>query len=100
MFAGFLLSSGQPATASRSAARMALAALALLAAASGTAFAADDPGSTTVAAADTRRPQLEISTSSLPRFDNIDGASRNARIDMTLMPAARSGMGLSLGMKL
>jgi hypothetical protein len=44
------------------------------------------------------RPQLEISASSLPRFDNTDGSSRATRIDMTWLPPRRSALGLSLGM--
>jgi hypothetical protein len=44
------------------------------------------------------RLQLELSASSLPRFDNIDGSSRSSRIDMTWLPPRRSALGLSLGM--
>jgi hypothetical protein len=43
-------------------------------------------------------PQLKLSASSLPRFDNIDGSTRSSRIDMTWMPPRRSALGLSLGM--
>ena len=44
-------------------------------------------------------PQLEISTTSLPRFDNIDNGNRTSRIDMTTwMAPRRSALGLSLGM--
>ena len=43
-------------------------------------------------------PQLEVSASSLPRFDNTDGSSRTSRIDMTWLPPRRSALGLSLGM--
>ncbi len=42
-------------------------------------------------------PQLEISTTSLPRFENIDGGTRTSRIDMSLMPTGRSGLGLAVG---
>ncbi len=42
-------------------------------------------------------PHLEISTSSLPRFENIDGATRSSRIDLSLMPAGRSGFGVAVG---
>jgi hypothetical protein len=42
-------------------------------------------------------PQLEMSARSLPRFDNTDGATRSSRIDMTLLPARPSALGLSLG---
>src|SRR5665647_286274 len=41
--------------------------------------------------------QLEVSASSLPRFDNIDGSTRASRIDLTLLPR-RLALGLSLGM--
>jgi hypothetical protein len=44
------------------------------------------------------RPQLEVSASSLPRFENTDGATRSTRIDMTWLPPRRSALGLSLGM--
>lgn len=44
------------------------------------------------------RLQLEVSTSSLPRFDNTDGSSRASRIDMTWLPQRRSALGLSFGM--
>lgn len=43
-------------------------------------------------------PQLEVSATSLPRFDNIDGSNRSSRIDMTLLPPRRSALGLSMGM--
>lgn len=42
--------------------------------------------------------QLEVSASSLPRFDNADGSTRASRIDMTWLPPRRSALGLSLGM--
>jgi hypothetical protein len=44
------------------------------------------------------RRQLDVSASSLPRFDNTDGSSRSSRIDMTWLPPRRSALGLSLGM--
>lgn len=44
------------------------------------------------------RPQVELSTISLPRFDNVDGASHSSRIDMTWLPPRRSALGLSVGM--
>jgi hypothetical protein len=43
-------------------------------------------------------PQLEISTTSLPRFDNADNGNRTSRLDMTWMAPRRSALGLSLGM--
>ena len=51
-----------------------------------------------LAPADRNRPQLEVSASSLPRFDNTDGSSRTSRIDMTWLPPRRSALGLSVGM--
>jgi hypothetical protein len=43
-------------------------------------------------------PQLEISTTSLPRFDNVDNGNRTSRIDMTTWPAPRrSALGFSVG---
>ena len=51
-----------------------------------------------VAAADLPRPQFEVSTSSLPRFDNVDANTQNARVDMRLLSARQSGVGLALGM--
>lgn len=44
------------------------------------------------------RLQLEVSASSLPRFDATDGSNRASRIDMTWLPPRRSALGLSLGM--
>lgn len=46
----------------------------------------------------TRSMQMAVSASSLPRFDNIDGSSRNSRIDLSWLPPRRSALGLSLGM--
>lgn len=44
------------------------------------------------------RAQLEVSASSLPRFDNVDGANRASHVDLTWLPPRRSALGLSLGM--
>jgi hypothetical protein len=41
------------------------------------------------------QPRMEISTRTLPRFDNTDGATR---IDMSLLAPRRSALGLTLGM--
>lgn len=49
-------------------------------------------------AEDKERLQLQLSASSLPRFDSIDGASHSTRIDMSWLPPRRSALGLSLGM--
>lgn len=43
-----------------------------------------------------RQPQMEVSASSLPRFDSTDGATRSSRIDMTLLPTPRSALGPSI----
>ena len=37
-----------------------------------------------VAAADMPRPQLEVTASTLPRFDNVDANTQTNRIDMRL----------------
>lgn len=50
-----------------------------------------------VAAADARRPQVEVSTATLPRFDNVDGATRTSRVGITLLPRHRSSIGLAFG---
>ena len=52
----------------------------------------------TTGSANWKRPQLEVSAIALPRFDNTDGSTRSARLDMTLLPPRRSALGLSLGM--
>ncbi|HWP11119.1 MAG TPA: hypothetical protein VNN06_04815 [Ramlibacter sp.] len=44
------------------------------------------------------RPQLDVSASSLPRFDNTDGSTWSSRIDVTWLPPRQSALGLSLGM--
>jgi hypothetical protein len=66
------------------------------------AFALDDDANGVIVAqataAERSLPQLEVSASSLPRFDNTDGATRSSRLDMTLLPPKRSALGLSLSM--
>ena len=42
--------------------------------------------------------RLEVSASSLPRFDNTDGATATSRLDMTWLPPRRSALGLALGL--
>jgi hypothetical protein len=49
-------------------------------------------------AAERNRPQLEVSSSSVPRFEGGDGATRTSRIDLTLLPPSGSALGLSVGM--
>ncbi len=77
--------------------------------AAGSAAAAADPAEMTADATlvaqadlsgpfDRNRPQLEVSATTLPRFETTDGASRTSRIDMTYMAPRRSALGLSLGM--
>ena len=51
-----------------------------------------------VPANDPDRPQMELSASSLPRFDSADGSTRSSRIDMILLPARQSTLGPSFGM--
>jgi hypothetical protein len=65
------------------------------------AWAFDSEASLSVAqsaAGERERLQLDVSASSLPRFDNIDGSTRTSRIDLTWLPPRRSALGLSLGM--
>jgi hypothetical protein len=76
----------------------------LLTLAGSAAWAFDGDGSSislpsTIPSSDQReRLQLDLSASSLPRFDNTDGSTRSSRIDMTLLPPRHSALGLSLGM--
>jgi len=51
-----------------------------------------------VAAADIPRPQLEVSATTVPRFDNVDANTQTARIDMRLLSPGRNGIGVALGM--
>jgi len=84
--------------------RLRTATLILLCAAASSALAFDEETASAVVAQggmtprERTRPQLEISASSLPRFDNTDGSNRATRIDMTWLPPRRSALGLSLGM--
>src|SRR5205823_450163 len=65
------------------------------------AFAVPDrapmPDAVMVAAADVGGPQLRVSTSTLPRFDAFDTATHASRVDFTLLPQRRSGIGLEFG---
>ncbi len=78
---------------------IAIASLLLLAAPAALAFddavrlAVADPARSSI-----DRPQLEVSSSTLPRFDSVDGTTRNSRIDMTFLPSQRSGLGLAMGL--
>jgi hypothetical protein len=67
----------------------------LLCSAASGAFAFDEE---TTSPVERIRPQLEVSASSLPRFENLDGSNRASRIDMTWLPPRRTALGLSLGM--
>jgi hypothetical protein len=84
--------------------RLGTVALALFCMASPAWAAGDDTAAVVLAQADItapadrNRPQLEVSSASLPRFDNTDGATRTSRIDMTWLPPRRSALGLSVGM--
>jgi hypothetical protein len=42
--------------------------------------------------------RLEVSTSTLPRFDGLDSGFASPRVDITLLPPRRSAMGLAVGM--
>ena len=42
--------------------------------------------------------RIELSTSSLPVFENLDGATHSSRIDMTWLPPRRPLLGLALGL--
>ena len=44
--------------------------------------------------------QLEVSASSLPRFDNVDGTFQASRIALTWLPPQQPGLGLAMGMSL
>lgn len=44
--------------------------------------------------------QFEVSTSDLPRFDNVDGSTRASRLDLTWLPQRKPGLGLVMGMSL
>ena len=85
-------------------ARLRAATLILLCTAASGVFAFDEETTSIVVAqaemtsAERNRPQLEVSASTLPRFENIDGSSRSTRIDMTWFPPRRTALGLSLGM--
>jgi hypothetical protein len=76
-----------------------IAASAALVALAWSCGAAAEPHEVAVASADTSSmPRLEVATSTLPRFDGIDSATRSSRIDMTLLPRhRRSALGLALG---
>jgi hypothetical protein len=50
-----------------------------------------------LAATDLPRPQLEVNTAPIPHLHPGDAGA--ARIDMTLMPQKRSGVGLALGVR-
>jgi hypothetical protein len=64
--------------------------------AAATERSAPQPNATVVAAADFR-PSVEVNTSSLPRFDGADGATRSNRVDVTVLPAHALGMGFAVG---
>ena len=65
-----------------------------------TAFAFDEDTASSIVAqssgmttGERTRPQLEVSASSLPRVENIDGSNRTSRIDMTWLPPRRTALG-------
>jgi hypothetical protein len=71
-----------PRSAARVAARLAAVTLAL--------WAVD-------ALADPAQPSLEISAATLPRFDNLGGATHSSRVDFALQPHRDSGFGFAVG---
>ena len=100
----------QSMTVSRIRQRLAMPLLLCLAAPAAWAFNSPDalidtPSSTSVAQLldmagngdDRPRLQMEMSGTSLPRFDNTDGSTHSSRIGMTLLPPRRSALGLSVG---
>src|SRR3569832_927757 len=52
---------------------------------------------TVVAAADFR-PSVDVTASTLPRFDGGEGIARTSRFDMTLMPHSNAAFGVTMGM--
>lgn len=44
------------------------------------------------------RPQLEVTASTLPRFDGADALTQTTRVDMRLLAPGRSGLGLAVGL--
>lgn len=83
--------------------RLSAAALLVCASASNAAPApaGDPPDDTVVAQAfvpGDEGPRMEMSTSTLPHFDSVDGATRSSRVDMTLLPTPQSTLGPSIAM--
>ncbi|HEY0887598.1 MAG TPA: hypothetical protein VGE20_20055 [Ramlibacter sp.] len=44
------------------------------------------------------RGRIEMATTSLPLFENLDGASHSSRLDMIWLPPRRPNLGLALGL--
>lgn len=44
------------------------------------------------------RGRIEMATTSLPVFENLDGASHSSRLDMIWLPPRRPNLGLALGL--
>jgi len=99
MFTGFLHQTSRSRTVRRRPCFSVLAAVAgaLAMLASIPALAEDDARTPSVTG-DMKAARLEVSASSMPRFDNVDGATSDSRIGITLLPQRGSGLGLSLGM--
>lgn len=49
-------------------------------------------------APDAARSRIELASSSLPVFENLDGASHSSRVDMLWLPPRRPNLGLALGL--
>ncbi len=56
------------------------------------------PTDLTDAAPTGARSRIELSASSLPLFENLDGASHTSRLDMIWLPPRRPNVGLALGL--
>lgn len=44
------------------------------------------------------RSRIEVATTSLPLFENLDGASHSSRLDVIWLPPRRPNLGLALGL--
>lgn len=51
------------------------------------------------ATTDLPRPHVEVTAAPVPSLDANDGGMRSSRIDLSLMPQQRSGVGLALGIR-
>ena len=83
------------------ASRLRLAALVLLGLCGSPSFALESDLPVVVAQAglampgERPRPQLEVTATTLPRFDSVDNANSSSRLDMTWLPPRRSAVGIA-----